>query len=474
MSAEYNQIGRFPKNLSYNLAKLNSSILKQKIKVETDKFSYGPNEILKVNLPIGRMIDTRSMCLYAKTTSSATGSTGACQPHLPRGGLNSLFEQFQVTCNGKVLQSTQYYNYIWNCLADVSGYYSQEQVSKRVTELFDPSITYTNAVGEANPVITNNINNITAGDTYYLCANSFLGFFNGSVSTINTNDFGNIQISITLAPETCMWFAKTQGNSASSTGNTYKLEEVRLCLDTITFTNSTYYELVKTQLEGGGLNIGYYDYLAQTGNSVSKSATGITFTSQINCSSLDQVIATFRPETYATIDKLYLANGINETGAVNLTDTCLSKILADPETNGAGYTFNNSAYFVRDGGGFDGSSWYINSQPFTQNASAVEVINNNLQALNYGNLDIASGGFHSGVLTTGHFFNHYFVDILSLENESGDNNWWVSGLSSNGGTIQIQYQAKFKTKTNKVIPYLICRVSKILNVKMGRLLDLME
>lgn len=271
-----------------------------------------------------------------------------------------------------------------------------------------------------------------------------------------------------------MWFGKTQGSSASSTGNSYKLEEVKLCLDTITFTNSTYYELVKTQLEGGGLNIGYYDYIAQTGNAVAKSSTGITFTAQINCSSLDQVIATFRPSTYTTMDKLYLADGINQGGAVNLTDTSLSKILADPETNGAGYTFNNSAYFVRDGGGFDGSSWYINSQPFTQNATAVEVFNNNLQALGYGNLDIASGGFHAGVLTTGHFFNHYFVDILSLENESGDNNWWVSGVGSNGGVIQLQYSAKFKTKTNSVIPYLICRVSKILNVKMGRLLDLME
>jgi len=473
MSSEYNQIQSFPKNLSFNLAKINGSLIRQRIRVDADKSSYNGQEIIRINLPVGRMIDMRSVCLYAKATTTGTGTT-VCHPHLPRGGLNSLIEQLQITCNGRILQSTSQYNYIWNILADVSGYYSQEQAAKRITELFDPSIRATNLVGEANPVITNTINDVSA-DVYNLAVNQWLGFFSqNSCSTLNTNDLGTVQVSITLAPNSCLWYGKTQGNSTDSTANSYKLEEVRLAMDCITFTNSTYFELVKTQLEGEGLNIAYYEYTPLIGNSVAKSTGGITFSGQINCSSLDQVIATFRPTTYDTPTKLYLANGITQTGAVNLTDTNFNKVLADLETNSDGFTFNNSVYYVRDGGGYDGSSFFINSQPFTQNASPVECINGVLQAMNYTNLDVGSGSFHPGVVSTGHFFNHYFCDILSLENESADGSFWISGLSSQGGTINISYNCRFKTRTNTVYPYLICRTTKTLNIKIGRMLDLLE
>ena len=193
MSSEYNQIQSFPKNLSYNLAKLSGSVLRQRLRIDADKSTYNAQEVIRINLPIGRMIDLRTITLYAKASTSATGTVN-CHPHLPRGGLNSLIEQLQITANGRILQSTSQYNYIWNILADVCGYYSQEQSSKRITELFDPSIRSTNPVGEGNPTITNTINDTTA-DSYYLTANTFLGFFSqNSVSVINTNDFGNIQI----------------------------------------------------------------------------------------------------------------------------------------------------------------------------------------------------------------------------------------------------------------------------------------
>ena len=56
----------------------------------------------------------------------------------------------------------------------------------------------------------------------------------------------------------------------------------------------------------------------------------------------------------------------------------------------------------------------------------------------------------------------------------GDNNWWVSGIGGNGGTIQISVNTKFKDNTDTVFPVIICRVSKVLNIKMGRALDIME
>ena len=68
------------------------------------------------------------------------------------------------------------------------------------------------------------------------------------------------------------------------------------------------------------------------------------------------------------------------------------------------------------------------------------------------------------------------VNILSLENLSGDNNNWVSGIGGNGGIIQVQYNATFSNASSEstVFPYLIARVSKIMNVKIGRNIDIME
>ena len=99
-----------------------------------------------------------------------------------------------------------------------------------------------------------------------------------------------------------------------------------------------------------------------------------------------------------------------------------------------------------------------------------------VHAVRDANLDIASGGLHAGALTTGFYNKNYFVDILSLENLSGDNNNWVSGLGGNGGIIQVQYNATFSGASSEstIFPYLIGKVSKIMNIKIGRNIDIME
>ena len=112
--------GGFPKNLAFNLKVLKNALVKQKISINSDKSEYKPNERVMINFPIGRKIDARSIVATAKCKAG----TGC---HFPRGGLNSLIENLQITCNSRVIQSSQAYNYTWNCLADCSGYFSPEQ-----------------------------------------------------------------------------------------------------------------------------------------------------------------------------------------------------------------------------------------------------------------------------------------------------------------------------------------------------------
>jgi hypothetical protein len=485
MSAEFSQFPSFPKNLSYNLKKLETdSIVKQKLKINSDNSSYRNGNIIRFNLPVGRMIDLRSLVIYAKGTVSAT--TTNC--HFPRGGLHSLIEQFQITANGRNLQTTNCYNYIWNTISDLEGYSSFEQQTKRITELIDPTVKYTaDHSGQPNSKIAvSTYTTDTANDTgIYFCANNFLGFANGSVSSINTNDLGAIQISITLAPATCL-FCNTMGSDAAAatpTNVSYLLEEVYLTLDTLTFTNSLYYDLVEAQLRGDGLNIGYYDYITIPGTLTNKAGT-ISLNTQINASSLDQVIATFRQEKYDTIAPLLAYNASGGAGLPNIY-----KYVSDPSTklnnsttsisnnSNIGDGFFNSIYYMRSGNSIVNSSWFINSQPMTNQSPPIEIFNGTLQSLGYNNLDISSGGIHPGCVSLEHFNKYYFADILSLENISGDQTWWISGLDSGGSTIQISYQCNFGTVhslTQKVYPYIFARVSKLLNVKIGRALELKE
>jgi hypothetical protein len=464
------QISGFPKNLAYNLRKLQGSIIKQKIVINSDKSSYVSNERCMFNFPIGRLIDSRSICLTAKCSTTTNGN------HFPRGGLNSLIENLQITANGRILQSTQYYNYIWNCLADY-GYFSVEQASKRIYENFDPSINHTNPQGEGTVATTNACIATGATDSYYFAISSFLGFLSSSAPTWDTNNFGQIQLILTFAPDSSLWLGATNSPGTGATAGSYKIEELNLSMDTITFTNSMYYDLIKSQLEGSGLNIAYNDYLVSVGSLLTKSTTGITHTAQFSANSLDLVFGTFRTELYNTPNVLLLGNAtIAETSATmggsSLTYTEVIGNTLSNEGNHGG--FNQCRYFRRDGSGIDYSSWYINSQPFTANSTPIQIYNNTLQAFDYLNCDVGTGSLHQGAMTTGIYNRYYFIDALSLENISGDNNNWVSGLGGNGGVIQISWNTRFKTITDKVYPIIVGRVSKILNIKIGRNLDIME
>ena len=465
------QIAGFPKNLAFNLKRVQGALVKQRITISSDKSEYKPNERVMVNLPIGRMIDTRSICATAKCRAG-TGN------HFPRGGLNSLIENMQVTVNSRVVQSTQSYNYIWNALADVSGYFSQDQAPKRLYENFDPSLAHTNVNGIAAPVITNNATTVAGNEEYYFAISSFLGFFSSSAPTLNTNDLGLIQVIWTLAPNSACWVGAGAAGTAVASAD-YTVSNFNLSMDTVTFTNSIYHDLVKTQLESDGLNVAYNDYLISVGSLITKSTSQLTHTAQFSSDSLDMVIGTFRHKDYNTISGLLLADAVYSATSATIVGATKTFPLtySNPVTNEDNHGgFNNSVFYQRCGGAIDATSWYINSQPFTVNSSPVQIFNGTLQALDYSGADIASGGLHAGALTTGFYNKNYFVDILSLENLSGDNQNWVSGLSSNGGTTQVQYNFRFTGASveNEVYPIIIAKVTKQMNIKIGRNIDIRE
>lgn len=483
---DYSQIPQFPRNLSYNMKKLSGAVIKQKLKLNSDLSTYKNGQIINFYIPPSRMIDLRSVCIYAKGKTTSGTNKGV---KFARGGLHSLIEQFQITANSRILQSTSYYNYVYGLLSDLEGYGSSDQYTKRnISELYDPSITLgdktayngsaNNATAGSNFAVINNTQSETNDEDIYMCANNFLGLISSSsVSCLDLNNIGQLKISLTLSDIGPLWI---DGNATGtpSTPYGYELSDVYMTFDTITFTNSLYFDLVKAQLETDGLNIAYQDFIVQQLNSFTRSGGAPNLATQVNASSLDMCIATFRPSNYATTSQLVLSTN----GASSLT---FNEVLANLPTNAStGGAFNNSRYFLRDGAGILTGSWYVNSQPFTQQATPVEIFNNTLQALSYGNLAIDGGGLHPGCYNLNRFCRQYFADILSLQNIAGDNStYWVSGLSGGGGaSINIQYNASFETTSTDasssldttLLPYIISVVSKVLNVKIGRSLDLWE
>ena len=87
----FNQIPSFPKNLAYNLKRLQGSINKQRVKITSDNGSYKSSQQIRFNLPSGAILDLRSLVIYATGSTNGTGSSQTYF-HFPPLGLHSLIE----------------------------------------------------------------------------------------------------------------------------------------------------------------------------------------------------------------------------------------------------------------------------------------------------------------------------------------------------------------------------------------------
>jgi hypothetical protein len=231
---------------------------------------------------------------------------------------------------------------------------------------------------------------------------------------------------------------------------------------------------------GDGLLVGYYDYWTSRGTAVQKSA-GVNMNFNVATNSLDQCIATFQKSDYQTINPLILANSSNLASLTTYNAYLNSQIGNTVSFKGAatglGDGFNNSYYFVRSGVDLATSQWSINSiniDPYPLPPS--EIWNNNLIALGNNQIDFGTSGVHSSCVSLWHFLKYYFCHILSLENLSGDGQFWRSGLSGNGSTININYSATFDKSgatdnTETISPVIFCRSTKVLSIRDGRIIS---
>lgn len=481
-------VSGFPKNLAYTLKQL-ANFTKQTVKVMPDRVNPSFGEVSRFKLPPSALIDFRTIAIYADVSlyGAANGTGSSYSLHLPRNTA-SLIQQLTITCNGVQLCNINDYNLLYNTIYDLEGAdYSQN--SKRFLENADPSVYYyrgaTSAADSAIGVINAQGNNSANRETNRpIVINNFLGFL-GSLSTpvIDLNDTGDIYIEIRWAQPNVCWGTTNDGLPTTNpypTTTGCAFNNLRMTCSKINFENSEYYALKSQKLIGDGLLVGYYDYWTSRGTAVQKSQN-INMNFNVATNSLDQCIATFQKGDYQTINPLILANSSN-LGSLTTYNAYLNSQIGNTVSfkgtaTGLGDGFNNSYYFVRSGVDLATSQWSINSiniDPYPLPPS--EIWNNNLIALGNNQIDFGTSGVHSSCVSLWHFLKYYFCHILSLENLSGDGQFWRSGLSGNGSTININYSATFDKSgatdnTETISPVIFCRSTKVLSIRDGRIIS---
>ena len=484
----------FPKNLSYNLKELGGGFNKQKVKILGDLQTTSAGGVVRFKLPSGTIIDLRSLVLYMTGSTAGTGSTTA-YIHFPRYS-SSLIQRITITANNTTLCSINEYGLLYNSLMDMEGA-DISQYSKRIGELYDPTIRWSQTTSTGTTItnenaiagtIAHSVTGTTINDTNVnMCINNWLGFL-GSCSTpcIDTANFSDIFIEFTFYPSYVLNHSTITTSQPVISNANYTLTNIFITLDLITFSNAIYYDLKDEKLLGDGIKLGYYDYWTSKFNAVAKSA-GVAVNFNLNSACLDQLIATFQNSDATSAVKPLVMYGGNALSSGTIV--AFPKILSDPltyvncegtsnvnhfTTTAQGDAFAQSYYFRRAGNDITSSQWTINSKAIDNYPlTPLEIFNKDLQYMGYNNIDMGTCGLHPGILSIYHFLKYYFIDICDLTNLSGDNNFWIAGLNSAGSSINIQYNATFATtNTATIIPVVFARSSKKLIIRPGNQLEI--
>ena len=456
------QFSGYPRNLSYSVKSL-SSFSKQTVRLTPDNdTNIAAGSTIKVKLPPNCLVDLRTFTAFFEGSISTTGG----KAHFPRLS-SSLIEQLSIYVNGTMIENIPNYNVLYNTLFDLQC--GSDQTAKRNLENIDPSVDY-DIISVTSGASTNTNNTLiaTANDTAKaLMVNNWLGFL-GSASTpvISTSDTSTVEVEIRFAPSTVLWCGG-DGTTTVCTGANYTISKLRFTISKIVFNDPTYYQLKAAKLLSDGLVIGYKTYITNRGSVVNK-ATSLTYSVNVNSSSLDQVIATMLDKNYTTISPLLLAGAGHETTGKTFQEV-LALQTADAGTVATkGDLFNQSVYFRRNAMGLTGSSFEINNTMMNPYPLPIEeVYNETLIALGNQNIDM-SAGCHPGLLSAVcHFPKYYFAHILSLENLDNSGQFFKSGLDGRAAALNISWKTSFTGTTDNCTPFIFCAVTKLLQINEG-------
>lgn len=458
-----------PQEFFYTLSKLQGSLSKSLLKVSADRTTASPGNITNFRLPIGSMIDLRSLSVWWKTKLTGTN------PTIPGRYSSSFIKRISISANNVVIQQIEDYNLLYNIMADHTNKSHTKGLSG---EFLDNTIIWS----EANPTGTSQVaitgaNALLASTTNQTAipmhVNNFLGVL-GSSSTpiIPTDRFGEIVISIQWDMPYAMLGGTAESTSTTYADNNYELSDLYLSVEALSFSDSSYYTSI------GDKDLMYYfnDYIVTRFAECTKT-TGINVTTYLNANSLDWVGCT--AIAAQTAPKQMVGYGSNGDGAsANVIN--VYKYLSDPvayvNNNGSspvnGDGFFNTLYFQRDLQGIESCQFSINNKSLNYSAlNKHEIFQNNLCCLGYEGVDASKNGLIDTCLSIFHYFKYFGLCMQSLELIDKDQ-FYISGLSSAGSSCAVNCAIKFAgSATYGITPVMIAKMSKVLHCKAGRMIS---
>ncbi len=469
----------FPRNLNYNIRMLQGHS-KTCVKLTPDRNAVKSGESFRCKLPANTLIDLRSLCLYAKGT--ATKAAGGSNVHFPRN-TSSLIKTLSIYFNGSLIERIDNYNILKNRLDDLSC--GGDQISKRALELADPSVGYLVASNQTNATPKILTDSDAPDDTdRKLVVNNWIGFLQSSnIEVIDSNDIGVIEIECELANDNILWSsgAATANTDVNNAGATWKLDDIHFTINKVVMNDPLYYNMKAAKLLSSGLQIAYKTYISSKGSQVEKSNVSVNAT--INTTSLDKLICCYTPST-TPIQPLLLYGSNNTTKGTSFNQvlTGFNKdasgdILPDlggqtagnanEWDNTAGDAYNQSLFFKSNASGLGTSSIEINNTPLMpQPLEDYEVFNETLIAMGHKNYD-KSSGCHAGMRSMSDFLKYYFTHIVSLENLSGTQEFYKSGLDGKSSALNIVWKQFYPTTGGFVVPYIFAETTRIVQVNEG-------
>lgn len=485
-------VGQFPRNLSYKIAEL-SNFSKTTCKLTPDRTSVSKGETFRCKLPSNTIIDLSTLSFFAKGTCENLNTTGTNpapnKVHFPRL-TSSLIKTLSIYCNSVLIERIDNYNILVAKLNDLDGGGVGGE-AKRNLEISDPSVRYAlNGVFDhtaGTPQITT-LDATSSDVNRKIAITNWCGFLStASTRCIDTNDFGTMEIEITLADEKVLWtsanvMATGSAQVAPNVNANYKLDDIHFCISKIVFNNSLYYNMKGSKLLSSGLQIAYQTYISSKGSVVDKSGA-VNVNCTINSTSLDQLICTFNPEN-PSVQPLQLfgsndgadslsfpqvLSGYSRTIASSKIVNIAGQSSADPFNNSAGDAFNQSYFFKSDAVGIASSSIEINNTPLMpQPLEDYEIYNESLIALGLNNVDM-NASVHSGLRSLADFLKYYFAHIVSLENISNDGHFTKSGLDSKASGLNVVWKLAYNSGavSMKQAPYIFAKCTRVLQINEG-------
>ena len=464
----------YPSEFFYSISKLKGSMSKNIIKVSADRDSASPGNITNLRLPIGSLIQMKSLALWFKVTTSGTNVA------LPARYSSSFIKRLSLTFNNTTVAIIQDYNLLYNIYAD----HNNKDKTKGIGgEFADNSILWTETAGNSGQSKITGQNSMLAGvahfDKVQMCINNWLGFFGSDTSTsiLPTDRVGEVVLSIEWENPANVLGGTAEATSVTYTDNSYSVSDIYLTCESLSFSDDSYYQSIGNK----DLQFRFSDYIVTKFADVEKK-TGINVTTYMSAGSISHIFGTC-VQTVSGVSKM-LAWGSESTGASDSTVINLYKYLSDPEA----YVGNNSGTSTSDvaGDGFfstlgfqrnlqhmETSSFSINNKqlnyaPLNQE----EAFQNNLCALGYEGVDASANGLNATIVSLKHYYKYYGACFQSLELINKDE-YYISGLSSQGSSCAVNWVCRFTGSSNTltVTPLIVAKLDKVLHVKAGRVIQ---